>query len=105
MSSGSTSSGASATGGASASLPSGVTAEQLVGKEVKNAQNESIGEIEDIVGPSGASQQAVVSVGGFLGVADRKVAVPLSQLTVTGGGDDIQVSSNRTKDPPMQMRK
>src|SRR3546814_13558313 len=88
MSSGSTSSGASATGGASASLPSGVTAEQLVGKEVKSAQNESIGEIEDIVGTSGASKQPAVSVGGFLGVGDRQAAGPLRQHTVAGRGDD-----------------
>jgi sporulation protein YlmC with PRC-barrel domain len=53
----------------------------LVGKSVYNAANERIGEIEDmIVGTDGRVVAAVVGVGGFLGIGERKVALSYPTL-------------------------
>ncbi len=56
-------------------------ASDLVGKSVYNAANERIGEIEDIiVGSDGRVAAAVVGVGGFLGIGERKVALSYPTL-------------------------
>jgi sporulation protein YlmC with PRC-barrel domain len=54
----------------------------LVGKNVVNVANESLGKIEDIVvdANSGRSLYAVLSFGGFMGVGDKLFAVPWSAL-------------------------
>jgi sporulation protein YlmC with PRC-barrel domain len=53
----------------------------LVGKSVYNTSNERIGEIEDIiVANDGRVAAAVVGVGGFLGIGERKVALSYPTL-------------------------
>ena len=54
---------------------------QLVGSKVYNNANENIGSIEDIIlKPDGSIDEVVLSVGGFLGMGDKYVAVPFSDL-------------------------
>lgn len=54
---------------------------QLEGLAVYNANNERIGEINEmLVDSSGKIQAAVIGVGGFLGIGERDVAVPFEQL-------------------------
>jgi len=50
----------------------------LIGMDVRNLQNEKLGEIKDLVLDlsSGKISYAVLSVGGFLGIGDKYVAVP-----------------------------
>src|SRR5262245_44728885 len=49
-------------------------ASTLIGLNVKNPANETVGTINDVVvDPEGKIQQVVVSVGGFLGVGTKKV--------------------------------
>ena len=56
-------------------------ASELIGMDVRNAQNESIGQVKDlIVDLRGEIQALVVSVGGFLGLGDRNVAVAWKQF-------------------------
>jgi sporulation protein YlmC with PRC-barrel domain len=56
-------------------------ASELMGMDVRNAQNESIGQVKDlIVDMRGEIQALVVSVGGFLGLGDRNVAVGWKQF-------------------------
>lgn len=56
-------------------------ASRIIGANIYNEQGQSIGEVEDlIVQRDGAAAVAVVSVGGFLGMGARLVAVPLSEL-------------------------
>jgi uncharacterized protein YrrD len=56
----------------------------LVGRDVRNAQNEQIGKVDDlIIGPDGRVG-VVLSVGGFLGVGDRLVHVPFHAVQLTG---------------------
>ena len=54
---------------------------QILGKDVYNDAGEKIGDINDlIVAPSRAISYAIVGVGGFLGVGEHNVAVPVSKL-------------------------
>jgi hypothetical protein len=56
-------------------------ADQLIGQSIYNAAGESMGEIDDIlVNKDDKSAAALVGVGGFLGIGERQVAVPLSDL-------------------------
>ena len=57
-------------------------ASQVIGLNVKNATDETIGEVEDLVLDlkSGEILAVVISSGGFLGMADTLSAVPVSVL-------------------------
>lgn len=55
--------------------------ESLLGREIKSAAGEKLGQITDvIVGRTGDVRAAVIDFGGFLGVGSRKVAVAWSAL-------------------------
>jgi sporulation protein YlmC with PRC-barrel domain len=76
-----------------------MSAEALIGKTVKNASNESVGKINDVyLDASGAVKLVVVSVGGFLGVGSKDVAVSWNDLKFTREGDSITVLTNWTQD-------
>ena len=56
-------------------------ASKLVGLNVYNEANEKIGEINDVIlDKSGKADKVVLSVGGFLGMGERYVAVPFDQI-------------------------
>ncbi len=65
-----------------ASLRGGRSARRLLGTDIYGANDRDIGEIEDIIIPPGGTGApvAVLSVGGFLGIGERHVAVPYAQL-------------------------
>lgn len=57
-------------------------ASRILGKDVRGAQGEVIGQVKDLViGGDMGEMKAVISVGGFLGIGDKLVAVPYSRLT------------------------
>jgi sporulation protein YlmC with PRC-barrel domain len=59
----------------------GNRASKLIGASVYNEQDEKIGSIDDlIIAPDRSVSFAVVSVGGFLGLGGRLVAIPVEQL-------------------------
>lgn len=62
-------------------------ASRIIGSDVYNLQAEKLGDIEDIiVDPRrGQIRYAVVSVGGFLGIGQKLVAVPWRALRVDTG--------------------
>ncbi len=63
-------------------LQDGRRASQVVGSTVYNEANDSIGEVDDLIIPAGGGQPvAVISVGGFLGIGARLVAVPYARLS------------------------
>ena len=65
----------------SATLTNGRRASKVIGSTVYNENNESIGEVDDIlIPPQGGPPVAVVSVGGFLGIGAKLVAVPYERL-------------------------
>jgi sporulation protein YlmC with PRC-barrel domain len=61
--------------------PNQVMASDLIGTRVVSANNESIGDINDvIVDRNGQVMAVVVGVGGFLGIGEKDVAVPFNSL-------------------------
>jgi sporulation protein YlmC with PRC-barrel domain len=53
----------------------------LLGKAVVNDAKEKIGQIEDIIiTPDSAASYAIIGVGGFLGIGERRVAIPFQQI-------------------------
>jgi hypothetical protein len=64
-------------------LQSGWSAADLIGARVRSADGGEIGEIQDLILSSDAQVvTAVVSVGGFLNIADKLVAVPYGDVRV-----------------------
>ena len=65
-------------------------ASRLIDATVQNDKNEKIGVVDDlIVTPNDQVLFAVISVGGFLGLGRRLVAVPYSSLTVDDQGQKL----------------
>src|ERR1700744_5258838 len=65
-------------------------ASRMIGSVVMNDINEKIGTVDDlIVSPSDRVLFAVLSVGGFLGINRRLIAVPYSELKVDNEGRKI----------------
>ena len=64
-------------------------ASEIVGARVRNAAGESLGEIEELVIPTGDGDDmlVIVSVGGVLDVGDKLVALPYKELRVSPDGD------------------
>jgi hypothetical protein len=116
-------SGPSAPPAATAPVPSGNTANRavttqapntlrartLIGLDLKNAQNESIGEIDDVVvDADGRVQQVVVSVGGFLGVGARNVAISWSDIHFDAAREVATVNMSKDQlsaQPEFQRRR
>ena len=67
------------------SLADGYRSSKLVGATVVNDANQSIGTIDDLlVGRSDKVLYAVLSVGGFLGMGSKLIAVPYASLQIRG---------------------
>lgn len=70
---------------------------KLIGRNIQNAEGETIGEIKSIyINKDGKVDSVMVSVGGFLGVGDREVRIAWSDLKITDNGEKVMV--NMTKD-------
>lgn len=64
-------------------VATGFRASKVIGADVVNAANESIGKIDDvIIASDGKAPYAVLSIGGFLGMGARLIAVPYESLRV-----------------------
>ncbi|HEY0331873.1 MAG TPA: PRC-barrel domain-containing protein [Rhodopseudomonas sp.] len=73
--------GASLSSTSSASHQGEWRSSKLIGINVYNDNNESLGEINELlVDQSGKIQAAVIGVGGFLGVGERNVAIPFEKI-------------------------
>ncbi|WP_114947133.1 PRC-barrel domain-containing protein [Microvirga calopogonii] len=58
-----------------------IMASDLIGTRVVSANNESIGDVNDVIlDRNGQVMAAVVGVGGFLGIGEKNVAVPFNSL-------------------------
>ncbi len=81
-------------------------ASKIVGSSVYNDHDQKIGSIDDLVIGSDHSLQAVLSVGGFLGVGAKMVAVPFDKLdfgNTKGSGDNRVVLPGSTKEQLTSM--
>src|ERR1700759_4667423 len=66
---------------ASVTMQGGSRLSKLIGSSVYNDQNEKIGTLDDLILKDGDRiTLGVVSVGGFLGMGNKLVAVPYDQL-------------------------
>lgn len=74
----------------------GMRVTKIIGSKVKNSAGENVGSIDDlVVREKDQVVMAVISVGGFLGIGDRKVAVPWNELSF---GNDRTATYNVTKE-------
>ena len=54
---------------------------QILGKPVYNDKNEKVGNVDDlIIAPDSSVSYAIIGVGGFLGLGERQVAVPVNRF-------------------------
>ncbi|MGQ0485323.1 MAG: PRC-barrel domain-containing protein [Hyphomicrobiales bacterium] len=73
------------TGAAPATInpASAVLASQFMGQIVYSSTNENVGEINDLVMNEDLDNVvAIIGVGGFLGIGEKDVAIPIDQITV-----------------------
>jgi sporulation protein YlmC with PRC-barrel domain len=83
-------------------------ASEIIGKEVKNTQDESLGKIQDLIvnTESGKVPYAIIAHGGALGVGRTKTAVPMSSLECSSDGKAFVLSATKeqlraaSKTPP-----
>ena len=79
---------------------SDVSAKALLTESVKNAANETIGDINDVlISGDGKVSAVIVGVGGFLGMGEKNVALPYDQLVFAKDvGDNLVVTTSATKE-------
>lgn len=72
-----------------AELQGVLRADELIGRDIRNMENEDLGEIDDVVVATSdaGTSYAIVAYGGFLGIGEEQVAVPLSSLRLTENRD------------------
>jgi len=90
---------ASATAPANKAIGPAATADtrKLIGRNIKNAEGETIGEIKSIyLTKEGKIDSVMANVGGFLGVGDREVRIAWSDLKIADNGEKVTV--DMTKD-------
>lgn len=86
-------------------VPDGAVARAnaMIGTTVRNSAGDKIGTVDDLLmGNDSKVNYAVLSVGGFLGIGDRLVAVPISDLQMAA---DHMVMPSATKDSVSKMPK
>nr|WP_294510228.1 PRC-barrel domain-containing protein [uncultured Rhodopila sp.] len=79
----------------------GVRASKVIGSSVYNDKDEKVGSVDDLVIGNDQKLQAVIDVGGILGVGGRMVEVPYTKLqfgNVKGSSDNRVVLPGATKD-------
>ena len=75
-----------------------MTVNDLNGVNVYGPDDNHIGDVVEVHG-NDMTGQAIVDVGGFLGMGAKRVAVPVSDLSFTRSGDDkIHATTRLTKD-------
>jgi sporulation protein YlmC with PRC-barrel domain len=76
-----------------------IRASDLIGMDVYNLENEAVGEVEDLVLDNGKNIKGIViSVGGFLGLGERNVAVQPGSVLIRRQGDAERAVINTTKE-------
>ena len=74
-------------------------------QNVYDPSDAKIGEISDVlVGKNGSVEAFIVSVGGFLGIGQKDVAVPFSAVHATQKSGTWYLTMNATKDSLKQAR-
>jgi sporulation protein YlmC with PRC-barrel domain len=78
---------------ATVTMQDGFRISKLIGSAVYNDQNEKVGTLDDLITKDGHNiVMAIVSVGGFLGIGNKLVAVPYDQLHLQMDKDGTKVA-------------
>ncbi|AYC99814.1 PRC-barrel domain-containing protein [Neorhizobium sp. NCHU2750] len=78
-----------------------VSANDYIGKSIYNADNESIGDVNDLIlQENGGIVAAVVGVGGFLGIGEKNVALPIDKVTMArdAKSNEVRLTTTETAD-------
>ena len=78
-----------------------LTSEELTGAPVFGVNDEEVGEVGKLlIATDGTLDSAVIDVGGFLGLGEHSVAVPMESLTImrTAEGSDLRVYIDATEE-------
>ena len=76
-----------------------ISGNAFIGMNVRNQNNEIVGKVEDVyIDDRGAIKTVVVSVGGFLGMGTKDVAVRWSDIGRSRNGKSLVLTTNWTKD-------
>ena len=78
-----------------------MTADALQGAAVYDSTDERVGEVgELLIDDAGQVTDVVLDVGGFLGIGEKTVSLPMSSLDVLQqeGGDDLRVYVSQTRE-------
>ena len=79
--------------------PDQLLASKFKGTDVLGANNEKIGDVSDILfSKDGKIEAYIVSVGGFLGVGAKEVALAPSSIQLTQDKDEFKLKVSMTKD-------
>ena len=79
-------------------------ASRIIGMDVVNDKDQTIGKVDDIlIGPGDKATTAVVSVGGFLGIGAKLVAVPFDQLQPAANDPKSLTMPNASKEQLKSM--
>lgn len=79
--------------------PDQISANTYIGQTVYNSGNENIGDINDLIlKKDGGIVAAVIGVGGFLGIGEKYVAVPVTNIAVTqdAEGSNLKLTTTET---------
>jgi len=69
--------------------PDQVRASTLIGKDVYAPDNQNIGEVGDLVlQEDGKTRAALIDVGGFLGIGEKRVTIPFDQIKMAADGQN-----------------
>ena len=86
-----------------------ITTDDLVGTSVYGPGDEWVGDVSELaLTDSGEIEAVVVDVGGFLGIGERAVALPMDQVQLRRGaggwfGDDLRAYVNATEEQLEQL--
>jgi hypothetical protein len=93
--------GAIAREGYTAAEAKDLTTEMLTGARVYGSADEDVGEVSELIlTDAGEITNAVIDVGGFLGIGEKSVSVPLEELNILheNEGSDVRVYINMTQE-------
>ena len=81
----------------------GYRASKIIGASVVNDANETVGKVDDIIVGTDKMPYLVLSVGGFLGVGSKDVAVKWSDITIGQEDNSVVLTTSLTKDALMAL--
>jgi sporulation protein YlmC with PRC-barrel domain len=82
-------------------MKSAFLASNFIGQTVYSAANENIGEINDLVmTKEKGAVVAIIGVGGFLGIGEKDVAIPIEQVSVAReqNSNNLRLTVNATRE-------